>query len=142
MKRFDLASEVAKQLITIASAIITVVIVFYEKFFSHENLTFFAVFFILLIFIVSILAGVLSIGGVTTLVEAQEDNDWQLDHPPPAVAPAAAFTNLNGTWAQTFAKCQQGLFVFGLFLFLAVGIADRVCGSSPATKSPNVQVHP
>ena len=34
MKRFDFANDVAKQLITITSAIITVVIAFYEKFFS------------------------------------------------------------------------------------------------------------
>jgi uncharacterized membrane protein len=47
MKRFDLANEVSKQLITIASAIIAIVVAFYDKFFSHGTATFIAVLIIL-----------------------------------------------------------------------------------------------
>ena len=97
MKRFDLANEVAKQLITIASAIITVLVAFYEKFFSHEDWIFILVFVVLLIFILSILIGVLSIGGLTTLVESQEHNEWLRTNPPPTgTRLTRSFHNLTG----------------------------------------------
>ncbi len=125
MKRFDLANEVAKQLITIASAIITVLVAFYEKFFSHEDWIFILVFVVLLIFILSILIGVLSIGGLTTLVESQEHNEWLRTNPPPTGTPHAEFSQLDGSSAQRLARWQQILFSSGLLLFIVVSIADR-----------------
>lgn len=77
MKRFDFASDVAKQLITICSAIIAIVIAFYEKFFSHAPWTFYAVLLLLFVFVLSILCGIGGIGGLTELVEDQEHNDWK-----------------------------------------------------------------
>jgi len=119
MKRFDLATEVPKQLITIASAIITVVIAFYEKFFSHADFTFAAMFITLFIFIISVGLGVLSIGGVTTLVENQERT--------PGI-----FVELRRSYAQKFAVAQQIVFIFGLVAFLFVALIDRLYELGPA----------
>jgi hypothetical protein len=122
MKRFDLAAEVAKQLITIASAIITVVIAFYEKFFSHSGCTFAAMVAALFVFIVSIGLGVLSIGGVTTLVEDQERDP-------------KGFFELRGSSAQKLAIAQQVVFTIGLILFLVVAAFDLANGSDAAKEA-------
>jgi Calcineurin-like phosphoesterase len=132
MKRFDFANDGAKQLITIASAIITVVIAFYEKFFSHSGTTFVLVFVVLLILIVSITFGVMTIGGLVNLVERQEESDWNHTNNPPS---PAEFTRLGGTGAQTSARWQQGLFAAGLVLFILVATLDRLCLSGSAPKA-------
>jgi len=86
MKRFDFASDVAKQLITISSALITVLIGFYEKFFSQSGTTFTLVVIILSIFVASVICGILTIGCLTNLVNKQEFHDAQ-------AAAAASKTN-------------------------------------------------
>jgi hypothetical protein len=120
MKRFDFANDVAKQLITITSAIITVVIAFYEKFFSHSTATFVLVFLVLLVFIASIILGVLTIGALVDLVEQQEIADGKKPQPAHPV-----FIKLRGTNVQTWARRQQILFALGLLFFIVVAILDR-----------------
>jgi hypothetical protein len=122
MKRFDFANEVAKQLITISSAIITVVIAFYDKFFSHSTPTFVLVIVVLLFFIASIVTGVLSIGGLTNQVEKQEHHDWEKGGSKSRRTP---FVKLDKSSAQYWARWQQGLFTIGLLLFITVAILDR-----------------
>jgi Calcineurin-like phosphoesterase len=131
VKRFDFANEVAKQLITIASAIITVVIAFYEKFFSHSGVTFFLVLVVLSILIISIIFGVMTVGGLVKLVERQEETDWTHGNNP---AVPAEFKRLRRSTAETCAKWQQGLFAVGLVLFVLVAILDRACLSKSAPK--------
>jgi len=128
MKRFDFANEVAKQLITIASAIITLVLAFYEKFFSHD--TYFYVLAALLLFVASIFCGVLSIGGVTTLTEDQEHKDWLTANPPPGTTVPPVFVRLGGSWSQYSAMAQQGLFVIALILFTVIAIRDHLFANS------------
>ena len=136
MKRFDFANDVAKQLITISSAIIAVVIAFYEKFLSHGTCTFVLVFLALFVFILSIISGVLTIGGLTNLVELQEYKDLKSEseeNSDNASATSAGvpkpgtkeFVRLGGSAAQTCAIAQQALFALGLFLFIAAAIYDR-----------------
>jgi hypothetical protein len=92
MKRFDFAADVSKQLITICAAIITVLITFYDKFFSHRPVVFIGMLITLIIFIVSIACGIFALGGLVNLVERQERP------PPTAPAPAAPpFVPLAGS---------------------------------------------
>jgi hypothetical protein len=121
MKRFDFAGEVAKQLITICSAIITVVIAFYEKFFTHGDWSFYLVLADLVVFILSIGAGVLSLGGIVTLVERQERQDASRSK----LRPIYAFVRIGGSTARLCAMWQQGLFLFGLLCFVLIAVVDR-----------------
>lgn len=147
MKRFDFANEVAKQLITVASAIITIVIVFYEKFFSHGGYTFALVFLVLFILILSIMFGVMCIGGLTNLVEHQEYIDAQKT-PAGAATTAAAggetkvdekkdalgFIKLDSC-ARVFAIVQQALFALALLLFICTAVYDRYAYAKEAPPS-------
>lgn len=122
MKRFDFANEVAKQLITIASAIVTVVIAFYEKFFSHHGVTFSLVFLVLMLFILSIVLGVMAVGGLVNLVERQEEADQSRTE-----GEQGEFVSVRQSTAQSCAQWQQVLFAAGLSLFVLVAILDRAC---------------
>src|SRR5689334_19897422 len=124
MKRFDFAAEVAKQLITVSSAIITVVIGFYEKFFSKDVTIFFLVFADMLVFVVSIVAGILSLGGIVTLVGRQELRDFRSAlNPASKLKPRPSqFVHLFGSNAMRMAAWQQGLFALGLLAFLGVAV--------------------
>jgi type II secretory pathway component PulM len=86
----------------------------------------------------SIGAGVLSLGGLTTLAEAQEMNDWLSAAPPTAVMPE--FEKLDKSWAQRTARWQQVLFVLGRLVCISVGIADRFW--SPSSFSVQVKAIP
>jgi hypothetical protein len=136
MKRFDLANEVAKQLITISAAIITLVVAFYEKFFSHNIVTFLFVLAALVLFILSVAAGVLSIGGLVLLAEEQENKDFRAGEDTRVRVPAE-FVALGGTPAETYTKLQQVLFGFGLLLFIVVAIANYAVFSDapPSTQT-------
>src|SRR6266481_5912335 len=101
MKRFDLANEVAKQLITISAAIITLVVAFYEKFFAHNTVTFLFVLAALALFILSVAAGVQSIGGLVLLAEEQEHKDFQAGD---ANRDPADFVPLAESAAETYLK--------------------------------------
>lgn len=170
MKRFDFANEVAKQLITVSSAIITIVVVFYEKFFSHGGYTFALVFLVLFIFILSIMFGVLCIGGLTNLAEHQEYIDAQtaqtkIGATTTATADgetkadvkkdASSFIKLDKSCAQKFALIQQILFALGLLLFICTAVYDRSVHAKEASPPSSgdrssrreqpiawVQVHP
>lgn len=144
MKRFDFAAEVAKQLITISSAIITVIIAFYEKFFSKEPIVFFLVFGDLLLFIISIVIGVLSIGGIVTLVGRQElaDTKSAPNEKTKLKPPRAKFVSLFGSTAMTLALWQQFFFAIGLFTFIAVAVTDKIGWLGSAQKFPSASVAP
>lgn len=132
MKRFDYAAEVPKQLITISAAIITLIVAFYEKFFSHHTVTFVFVFVALVILILSGAAGVLSIGGLVHGAEEQERSDFEN-----AVNPTAAkrFVTLYEIGAPRYAAVQQVLFGIALILFVLVAIIDRACLSKRGSTS-------
>src|ERR1051326_4465767 len=107
MKRFDYAAEVPKQLITISAAIITLVVAFYEKFFSHHTVTFILVFIALITLILAGAAGVLSIGGLVHGAEEQEKNDFECVADPKA---EKKFVTLYEIGAPRYAVLQQFLF--------------------------------
>jgi hypothetical protein len=130
MKRFDFAAEVPKQLITISAAIITLIVAFYEKFFSHHPLTFVLIFIALVILILSGAAGVLSIGGLVYGAEQQEKNDFETTMDPQA---QKRFVTLQEIGAPNYAIVQQLLFGVGLFVFVLVAILDRACLSDRVT---------
>jgi predicted PurR-regulated permease PerM len=136
VKRFDFANEVAKQLITIASAIITVLIAFLEKFLSRDFCTSSLIFLALFVLVGSIALGVQAIGGLTNLVELQEFYDTKTEAnqvnaetlTPPTSNPVIGtkvFVRLYGTPAQKFALAQQIAFATALLLFLAAATYDR-----------------
>jgi hypothetical protein len=135
MKRFDFASEVAKQTITIASAIITVLIAFYEKFFSGEPVVFYLVLGNLLLFAISIVLGIFSLGGIVNLVEQQEYRDASVDTSTKLKTPSAksAFARLAGTLAARFACWQQFIFFVALLAFIFIGILDKMGTFTPLT---------
>jgi hypothetical protein len=122
MKRFDYAADVAKQLITIASAVIGVAFSFYDKIFSHNLLVRIAMIIVLAIFAGSIFLGIRSLGGLVTLVERQEG-------PPPPTGPHHVI--LMGTPAARYAQDQQITFLAALGLFLLLALIDGVFSSMP-----------
>ena len=122
MKRFDFAAEVSKQLITISSAIITVVVAFYEKFFSHVSITFVFVFIVLLVFIASIIFGVFALGAIVSMVERQERADINAAD---AATKEQSFVKMADSSAATCAAWQQSLFAIALVLFAMVAMCDK-----------------
>lgn len=136
MKRFDFAAEVIKQTITIASAIITVLIAFYEKFFSHISIVFYLVMGDLLCFAASIVFGVFCLGGIVNLAERQEYNDIENGSSSKLKQSSkTTFVRLGGTPVVTLAICQQLLF-FGAFIaFITIAVLDKaeVFGVHPAS---------
>jgi hypothetical protein len=140
MKRFDFAGEVAKQTITIASAIITVLLAFYEKFFSHAAVVYFLVLIDLLVFALSIMFGVFSVGGIVNLVETQEYIDAARENSTgQKLSPVKRkFVRLGGTLATKFAVWQQVLFFVALIDFIFIAIFDRmgIFGSQIAMGGP------
>src|SRR5437879_3476740 len=118
MKRFDYAADVAKQLITISSAIITVVVAFYDKFLSHSAITRIIMIAVLGTFALSIIFGIFSLGGLVSLVDRQERADQA---PEIKVKNRRSFVRLTGSKAQRFAQEQQIAFIVGLILFLVFG---------------------
>jgi hypothetical protein len=72
MKRFEFAADVAKLLITVSTAIVTVVITFYDKIFNKDPVASIVIFCAIVLLISSIKAGINSVGGLTNLVELQE----------------------------------------------------------------------
>jgi cytochrome oxidase assembly protein ShyY1 len=123
MKRFDFAADVAKQLITISSAFIAVVVAFYEKFFTRSPVTFFFVVLVLITFIVSIVAGVWSLGGLVTLVSRQERLDQATQKGRLPSRPV--FVSLRGTEAMRYAQLQQWVFLFAMVGFALVALIDN-----------------
>jgi hypothetical protein len=138
MKRFDFAGEVSKQLITICAAIITVVIAFYEKFFSHANWTFYFVLFDLALFVFSIFAGVWSLGGVANLVEHQEYRDAASEraNSKSKLRPVVpkGFVRISGSRASLWARWQQIFFLLALSSFVLVAVVDRATTTSAPPK--------
>lgn len=123
MKRFDFAAEVAKQLITISSAFIAVVVAFYEKFFTRSPVTFFFVVLVLITFMVSIIAGVWSLGGLVTLISRQEHLDRTAQKG--KLPSRAAFVSLRDTEALRYAQLQQWIFLFAMVGFALVALIDN-----------------
>src|SRR6266436_1487867 len=122
MKRFDYAADVAKQLITIASAVVTVAFAFY-KIFSHSLFTRIAMILVLGIFVLSILFGIFSLGGLVTLVDRQE----RLNSPITGRLPNRPLhVRLSGSQAERYAQEQQIAFMLGLLLFLLLALFDGV----------------
>lgn len=128
MRRFDFAGEVSKQLIAISSAIVSLVVIFSEKFFSKDWYVFYFVFGDLIVFIVSIIMGVLSIGALVTLVERQERREANADSKVRKTRAAGRFICLADSTAMKLAKLQQGLFAFGLVMFIFIAVVDRMNG--------------
>ncbi|SRR6266446_6025501 len=133
MKRFDYAADVAKQLITIASAVVTVAFAFYDKIFSHSLFTRIAMILVLGIFVLSILFGIFSLGGLVTLVDRQE----RLNSPITGRLPNRPLhVRLSGSQAERYAQEQQIAFMLGLLLFLLLALFDGVL-SGPPTQPPS-----
>lgn len=144
MKRFDFAAEVAKQLITVASAIIAVIVAFNEKFFSKNMEVFFCVLADLTIFIFSIIAGILCLGGLVHLVGKQEYKDSNSINPNKIRRPSIGreFVRISGTSANFFAQCQQIFFGFGLCFFIAIAVFDKSYNQSSELPLTGSQVTP
>lgn len=144
MKRFDFAAEVAKQLITVASAIIAVIVAFNEKFFSKNIEVFFCVLADLTIFIFSIIAGILCLGGLVHLVGKQEYKDSNSINQNKIRRPLISreFVRISRTSANFFAQCQQIFFGFGLCFFIAIAVFDKYHNQSSELPLTGSQLTP
>lgn len=126
MKRFDFAGEVAKQQITIGSALITVIITFYKDIFiSKDHIISLWIMLAIALIFASIALGIQSIGGLTHLIEQQEEIDYLESDSKFSIVTSSKFISLIGTLAQRCASYQQLAFLIGFSLFIIVALLDR-----------------
>jgi uncharacterized membrane protein len=129
MKRFDVALEVIKQLITISSAGIFGVAAFTGSIFTNEDwwLVYLMIILVMLLLVVSICSGVLAMGAIANTIEVAEKEHSRSQNPSRVlVFSRSRFVSIfDNRLTALFTKIQQLTFLLAFVaLFLAFSI-DR-----------------
>ena len=114
MKRFDIAAEIAKQLLTICVALIGGIAAFLDKIIVNDEQKFLllCVFLAFLLWLSSVVVGIFHLGAITNLVEKQEKS-------------LSSFVSIFGSPSSELGKWQQILFFIGVVLVIFAFWLDR-----------------
>jgi len=126
------ASDVAKQIITLSTGVVTVTVAFFEKIegSSPSPLAHGLIVASWILFILTILAAVVTLMGVTTRLDVVDQTD-NGEKDPRRPAPSAYDNPVRGP-----AAAMVVLFVFAMGLTAAAGVFRAPPVSSPASAAP------
>ncbi|RBI71100.1 hypothetical protein DQW77_12565 [Roseovarius sp. TE539] len=132
MKRFDVALEISKQLITLCSAMLVGVSALANSILNNEaDGRVFTALVVLYIFLCcSIIAGLFHLGAITNLVEVAERTTVDASKGEEKDEFVSLFDN---KWAPISLICQQGLFLFAIISLIAALLIDRCITDLPTS---------
>ncbi|WP_297770857.1 hypothetical protein [uncultured Roseovarius sp.] len=130
MKRFDIALEISKQLITLCSAMLVGVSALANSILNNEaDGRVFTTLVLLYIFLCcSIIAGLLHLGAITNLVEANERRAFDASRGEGKDEFVSLFDNKAAPISLIF---QQGLFLLAIIFLIAALLIDRCITDLP-----------
>jgi hypothetical protein len=132
IKRFDVALEISKQLITLCSVMLVGISALANSILNNEadGRVFAALVFLYIFLCFSIIAGLLHLGAITNLVEANERRMFDSKRGEEEHEFVSLFDNKEAPISLLF---QQGLFLLAIIALIAALLIDRCIGGTPTS---------